>query len=129
MRRFAALQTCLGLLTAFALAPFQHVHTGDGHGDDHDHAGLIHAHFYNLAAPHTNHPGRQFDDVDDDHRAAWQVDTFTVVMTVGVPPFIPSRAPAALFAPSPVAQPLTIIEERGHDPPPVSPSVPRGPPA
>jgi hypothetical protein len=124
MRRFAALQTCVGLLTAFLLAPFQHVHTGDGH----DHAGLIHAHFYNIAAPLTKHTGRQFDDLDD-HRAVWQVDTFTLVMTAGIPPFIPSRAQASLFVPSPAFEPVAIVEECGHDPPSAGQPVPRAPPA
>jgi hypothetical protein len=128
MRRFAALQTCLGLLAAFVVAPFQHVHTGDGPGADHDHAGLIHAHFYSLAAPSTHPTGRQFDD-DDDHRAVWLVDTFTLVMTAGIPPFVPSRAESLIFAPSPAAKPVAIVEERGHDPPVVARSSPRGPPA
>src|SRR5215469_17764387 len=99
MRRLAALQTCLGLVTAFVLAPFQHVHTGGGPGADHDHAGVVHTHFYGVPGPQTQHTGRQFDDIDDDHRAVWSVDTFTVVMTVGIPPFIPIRYPAQLAAP------------------------------
>jgi hypothetical protein len=129
MRRFAALQTCLGLLTAFVVAPFQHVHPEHGPGSDHDHAGLIHSHFYSVPVSHGNHSGRQFDDIDDDHRAVWSIDTYTVVMTVGIPPFIPSPASAALFAPSPSGQPVAIVEERGHDPPPIAHSIPRGPPA
>jgi hypothetical protein len=125
--RFAALPTCVGLLTAFFFAPFQHIHTGYGSGADHDHAGLIHAHFYSIPAAPTKHPGRQFDD-DDDH-AVRLVNTFTLVMTAGIPPFMPSRAPAQLFAPSPALHPVAVIEERGHDPPSSGPLVPRAPPA
>ncbi|MBV9503669.1 MAG: hypothetical protein JO323_01550 [Acidobacteriia bacterium] len=125
MRRFAALQTCLGLLTAFALAPFQHVHTGDG---DHDHAGLVHAHFYGGPIPQTGHGGRHFDD-DDDHRAVWQVDAFTLVLTAGIAPFVPSRAPAILPIPSPTFEPVAVVEECGHDPPCADQIVPRAPPA
>lgn len=128
MRRFAALPTCVALLTAFVLAPFQHIHTGYGHGADHDHAGLVHAHFYSIPAAPAKHTGRQFDD-DDDHGAIRLVNTFTLVVTAGVPPFIPSRAEALLFAPSPVFEPVAVVEERGHDPPSASPLVPRAPPA
>jgi hypothetical protein len=124
--RFAALSTCVGLLTAFFFAPFQHIHTGYGPGADHHHAGLIHAHFYSIPAAPTKHQGRQFDD--DDH-AIRLVNTFTLVMTAGVPPFIPSRAPALLFAPSPALHPVAVVEERGHDPPSSGPLVPRAPPA
>jgi hypothetical protein len=119
----------LGLLTAFVLAPFQHVHTGDGPGADHDHAGLVHAHFYSLAAPQTKHEGRQFDDIDDDHGAVWSVDTLTLVMTSGIPPFIPSYAAALPFVPSPDFEPAAVVEECGHDPPPAHQLVPRAPPA
>jgi hypothetical protein len=127
MRRFAALPTCVGLLTAFVLAPFQHVHTGPG--ADHDHAGLIHAHFYSIAVPLKLHTGRQVDDNDDDHRAVWSVNTFTLVIAHGLPLFIPSRAAALLFFPAPAFEPVAVVEERGHDPPFADQLVPRAPPA
>ncbi len=126
MRRLAALPACVGLLTAFVLAPFQHVHTGNG--PDHDHAGLMHAHFYRLGAPRPQHTGRQFDD-DDEHQAFWAVDTFTLVLTAGIAPFIPSRGPALLFEPSPAFEPVAVVEECGHDPPLAASLVPRAPPA
>jgi hypothetical protein len=128
MRRFVVLPTCVGLLTAFFLAPFQHVHTGYGPEADHDHAGLVHAHFFHVLVPRATQAGRRFDD-DDDHRAVWLVNTFTLVMTAGIPPFIPSRAPALLFVPSPALHPVAVVEERGHDPPSTGPLVPRAPPA
>ncbi len=126
MRRLAALPAWVGLLTAFVMAPFQHVHTGTG--ADHGHTGLIHAHFYNIAAPRTQHTGHQFDD-DDDHQAIWAVDTFTLVLTAGITPFIPSRGPALLFIPSPILRPVVMVEECGHDPPSADPLIPRAPPA
>src|SRR5579875_1168604 len=129
MRRFAALPTCVGLLTAFFFAPFEHVHTGHGAGADHDHAGLIHAHFYSIAAPLKRHKGPQFDDDDDDHGAVWSVNTFTLAIAPGIPLFLPTPASALLFAPSPAFEPVAVVEERGHDPPSAGPLVPRAPPA
>jgi hypothetical protein len=127
MLRFAALPTCVGLLTGFFLAPFQHVHSGHGPGDL-DHVVVMHAHFYAIPARQTKHTGRQVDD-DDDHEAVWAVNTFTLVMTAGIPPFILSRASALFFVPSPVVQPVALVEERGHDPPSFGQLVPRAPPA
>jgi hypothetical protein len=38
MRCTVALQTCLALLLAFSVSPFEHAHTGAG--ADHDHGAL-----------------------------------------------------------------------------------------
>jgi hypothetical protein len=130
MRCFAALLTSLGLLLAFLLAPFQHVHTG---GADHDHAGLIHAHFYmhieSLPASRAEHNSAGIDDVDDDHAAAKSLDTFTLVLTAGFVPFVPSLGAVLLFVPAYSFQPVEIVEQRGHDPPCIDRSIPRAPPA
>lgn len=131
MRCFAALQTCLALLLAFFVAPFQHVHTGPD--SDHGHAGLIHAHFYNV---HSNsvsgfveeHQGRQLVD-SDDHATARALDTFTLVLTTGLSPFIPSLGGVFPFVLSDTFQPVEVVEERGHDPPCLDRSIPRAPPA
>jgi hypothetical protein len=133
MRCFAALQTSLGLLLAFFLAPFQHVHTGHGAGADHDHSGLIHAHFYthfdSVRAPRAERRGQEIDDADDDHATVKSLDTFTLVLTTGFAPFVPSLGEILLFVPSSTFQPVQLVEERGHDPPCVDRSIPRAPPA
>src|SRR5258708_4766215 len=133
MRCFAALQTCLALLLAFLLAPFQHVHTGQGSGPEHDHAGLIHAHFYThfegVPASRAEHRGQEIDDPADAHAAAWSLDTFTLVLTAGLAPFVLPQGPAVLFVPSKTLQPAAVVEERGHDPPTFDRSIPRAPPS
>jgi hypothetical protein len=129
MRRVAALQTCLALLLAFFVAPFEHVHTGGGPGADHDHSGLIHAHFYSVSRPVGKRHGSELVDSDDDHATAWSVDTFTLVLTAGLSPFVPSLGHVLLFAPSATFSPVAVVEERGHDPPLVDRSNPRAPPS
>jgi hypothetical protein len=129
MRRIATLQTCIALLVAFLLAPFQHVHTGT----DHDHSELLHAHFYHFhaAADLLEEPrGAQFADFDDDdHADAHSLDTFTIEIAAALAPFIPSRGPVLAFVPSKTVHPVEVVEERGHDPPCVDRSIPRAPPA
>src|SRR5579863_608318 len=103
MRCLIALQTCLALLLAFLLAPFQHVHTGHGSADDHGHAGLIHAHFHThfdsvLGSREEPH-GPEIDDVDDDHVAAWSLDTFTLVLNAGLAQFALPQERTILFVP------------------------------
>src|SRR5580700_9992767 len=91
MRRTLALQCCLAFVTAFILAPFQHVHRG---GDHHDRAPLIHSHLYGHhhdQHPHVDKPGeREIENADEDK--ATSLDTFTLVLAADFPPFVPSRA-------------------------------------
>jgi hypothetical protein len=124
MRSVLALQTCLGLLASFFVAPFEHVHQG---GADHEHAGLIHAHFYSLPSPHRN-TGPAWDDGEDDHASAWSVDTFTLTLTTVLAPFVPSRGPKLEVILSEFFQPVETIEERAHAPPSLDSSIPRAPP-
>jgi hypothetical protein len=131
MRCLTALQTCLALLLAFFVSPFQHIHTGSGADHDHDHSATMHAHFYHIAAVHEGHHGPELIDTDDDdHAAVWPVDSFTLVLSAGLTPFVPSRFEATFFTPAiPVAW-VDVVEERGHDPPPVADrSIPRAPPS
>jgi hypothetical protein len=118
MRCAVALSTCLSLVPAFLLAPFQHVH-------EHEHSTTVHAHFY-TARPSTA-PG--ITDDDDDHDIAQSVDTFTLVLTAGFAPFVPSVGPALLFVPSKTFEPVAVVEERGHDPPCIACRIPRAPPS
>ena len=128
MRRFAGLHTCFALLLAFTLAPFQHVHAGSGSGD-HDHGGLIHAHFYGASTQHTDGHGLEFQDSDDDHAAAWSLDTFTLELAAGFKPFVPFRGLIIQFVPSVTFEPVEVVEECGHDPPCIDRSIPRAPPS
>jgi hypothetical protein len=126
MRCAAALQTCLALLLAFFVSPFQHVHPGS----DHDHSATMHAHFYRIAAAHEQRRGPQLEDADDDdHDAVWSVDSFTLVPTAVLTWSVPARTAAEFFVrPVPVAW-VDTVEQRGHDPPQIDRSIPRAPPS
>lgn len=129
MRCIAALQTCVALLLAFLLAPFQHVHAADGSGTDHDHSTIIHAHFYEALAERAEQQGPQVDHSDGDHATARSLDTFTLVISASLSPFAPSLGPCLLFVPSETFQPVEVVEQRGHDPPCLDQSIPRAPPS
>jgi hypothetical protein len=129
MRCIVALQTCLALLLAFLLAPFQHVHAAQGSGTDHDHSTIIHAHFYETLPARVERDGPQVDDFDDDHATARSLDTFTLVITASLSPFVPSLGLALLFVPSETFHPVEVVEQRGHDPPCLDRSIPRAPPS
>jgi hypothetical protein len=124
MRGIAALQTCMALLLAFFLAPFQHVHTG--HGSD-----TVHAHFYHFqGAGRAEEPhGSPALDSDDDHASARSLDTFTLVLTAGLSLFVPPQGRVLLFVPAETFQPVEVVEECGHDPPSAGRSIPRAPPS
>jgi len=125
--RFTALQSCLALLVAFVVAPFEHVHPG---GADHDHSAVVHAHFYSVHGAVPDGQGPQIADADDDdHDEVWSVDTFTLVLPAGHAPFVVPRGPVVDFIPGEVYAPVEIVEERGHDPPCVDRSIPRAPPS
>jgi len=119
------------MLLSLFLAPFEHIHTGSG--PDHDHAGLIHSHFYqvyHVARPAPDQQGPQLVDADDDdHVTAQAVDTFTLVLPADLAAYLPERGPTLAFVPSVTFEPVQIIEERGHDPPAIDWSIPRAPPA
>ena len=122
MRRVAAIQTCVSLVLALCLAPFQHVHV------DHDHGVLVHAHPYAQARAHEHSRGAQIDDVDD-HASVKSLDTFTLAFAPRVVPFVLPEGsvlePVSLAAP----EPINIVEACAHDPPDADLSISRGPPA
>jgi hypothetical protein len=126
MRFVTALQTCLALLLAFFVSPFQHVHPGS----EHDHSATMHAHFYRIASAPAQHQGLWLEDADDDdHDAVWAVDSFTLVPTAALTLFVPARSAAAFFVrPMPIAW-VDAVEQRGHDPPDIDRSIPRAPPS
>ncbi|MBV9769221.1 MAG: hypothetical protein JOZ32_06600 [Bryobacterales bacterium] len=127
MRFATTIQTCLALLLAFFVSPFQHVHPGS----DHDHTATIHAHFYSLV-PHVEHgSGVTLEDADDDdHDAVWAVDSFTLVPAAVLTIAAPTSAMVELCDPTlPIAR-VDVVEERGHDPPQdCAPRIPRAPPS
>ena len=127
IRCLTTIETCLALLMAFVVAPFQHVHPGS----DHDHGATIHAHFYRIGPRSDCRAGLQLQntDDDDDHDAVWSVDSFTLVLPPALAPFIPARALMQLFRPVvPVAW-VDVVEECGHDPPETPGLIPRAPPS
>lgn len=128
MRPALAVQVCLALFQAFLLAPVQHVHEtpeADSAGSR-GHSVLIHSHFSpHLAAPV---PGSGPAITDNDGPEAWSLDTFTVVLPVGMHAVVLSPAPDIIYLPQPIGGAAVDVEERAHDPPVVCPSIPRAPP-
>jgi hypothetical protein len=122
MRRFAALQTCVSLVLALCLAPFQHVH------EDHDHGVLIHAHPYAQARVHEHSRGAQIDDVDD-HASVKSLDTFTLAFAPKVAPVVLTRGPVLEPVSLAAPEPINIVDACAHDPPDADLSISRGPPA
>lgn len=129
MRRAAAVQTCLALVLAFFVAPFQHVHPVGSH-HDHD-AGLLHAHFHLApASVGDSHDLRlEAPDDDDDHALAQSSDTFMLRLVARPSLGLPSHGPRVEFIPARTIDPVDVVEERGHDPPFIGKSNPRGPPS
>lgn len=122
MRRVAALQTCVSLVLALCLAPFQHVH------EDHDHGVLIHAHPYAQARVHEHSRGAQIDDLDD-HASVKSLDTFTLAFAPKVAPVVLTRGPVLEPVSLAAPEPINIVDACAHDPPDADLSISRGPPA
>jgi hypothetical protein len=131
MRCLTALQTCLALVLAFLVAPFEHVHPAST--ASHDHPAIMHAHFYHVRHVATELRGAELlasdGDDDDDHDAVWSVDSFTLAITSLWAPFILPRRQVFIFDRTTTIAPVEIVEERGHDPPCVDRSIPRAPPS
>jgi len=125
MRRAIALQGCVGLLYAFTLAPFEHVH--HGHDSGHDHSSFIHSHFYVVEADHDDSVP-EIEDPHDQHSAS-PLDTFTVVPSATFAISLPPQSAVVFSEPSLSSVKIEVVEERGHDPPPFTRSIPRAPPA
>lgn len=127
MRPVLAVQVCLALFQAFLLAPVQHVHESGDDDSGHEHSTVIHAHF----SPHLPISVRRtgLAITDDDGREAWPLDTFTIVLPMGMHAAVPSPAPEIVYAPRVVVGSVVAVEERTHDPPARHFSNPRAPPA
>jgi hypothetical protein len=142
MRRVATIPCCLAFVTAFVLAPFQHVHHGHEPGHDHGHAPLVHSHLSPHHHDHVDVPGRaqaaersvvrdfeepEIESADDDDQPV-SLDTFTLVLTTHVAPFIPTRMPVIALARTETSTSFEVVEERGNGPPPLRRAPPRAPP-
>lgn len=128
MRTALAVQVSLALIQSFLLSPVQHVHENpepDSAGG-HEHSVLIHSHF----SPHMAMPvaGGGPAITDNDGPEAWSLDTFTVVLPVGMHAAALSPAPDIIYTPQPSGGTVADIDERAHDPPARCPSIPRAPP-
>jgi hypothetical protein len=123
MRRAMAIECCLALVIGFVLAPLQHVHRDEGHA----HSPFIHAHLHAHHHDHVDKPGEHEIESSDEDQAS-PIDTFIVVLTPDVSPFIPTRAPGVIPEPAATRVSFALIEERGHDPPYRPHSPPRAPP-
>lgn len=127
MRSVTAVSTFCSLLSAFCLAPFQHVHSHDGYASE------IHAHFYALFDPELDSHGNDSEgarlESDDDHASARSLDTFTLSLAPTLTPFtLPQTHSLHLVRPL-VPAPVEPVEACAHDPPAVRFSSPRAPPA
>ena len=129
MRPVLAVQVCLALFQAFLLAPVQHVHeTPDGESAaGHEHATVIHSHFSAHPAVAVHYAGPAI--TDDDGEEIWPLDTFTIVLPMGMHAVVPQPAAEIAYTPRVVAGAAVAVEERAHDPPDREASVPRAPPA
>jgi hypothetical protein len=140
MRRVIALQGCLALVFAFFLAPYQHVHEGqcDGRGSNgfYDDSTVVHAHpflFSHVHADvfsvlHKNDDRTSVGEPSEEH-ASWWLNNSSLILNGAILPVVLPKSvnvPALTVA---SFSGVTIIDERGHDPPPMDCSVPRAPPA
>lgn len=131
MRRVVVPPVCLVLLSAFFLAPYQHVHLGTNRvaGADHDHADVIvHTHFYVESIRINRSGGSNLKDSHGDH-ASQLLDIFTPLPQASLSEFALPELWLLLFPPSDLlAGSVEVTEPCGHDPPLLDFSVPRAPP-
>jgi len=118
----------VALVVAFFLAPFQHVHHGDG--ADHDHGSFIHTHFYRVVLEENEEHGDGGPEIEHRHdgHTASPLDTFTIVPTALFALIFPPQFVVVIPALFPSFVRVEIVEERGHSPPATALSVPRTPP-
>src|SRR4029077_4115429 len=140
MRRLLVIQGCLALLFAFFSAPYQHVHEGqcDGRGSRgffdnstvvHAHASLLpHIHADVFAVSHKRNDRTSVEESSEEH-ASWWLNNSSLVLHNALLVFALPRSAAVPALTAASFSVITIVEERGHDPPLLNCSVPRAPPA
>src|SRR5438445_5707607 len=130
LRRFAGLQTCLALVLAFAMGPFQHVHQSQDHhpgGQDEEVSTLVHAHPYGISVAVTADGHARIDDLHHAH-AAWSLETFTILPPLPQVFFFQPESKVLPLEPAESFFAVEMAERRGHDPPPLERLSPRAPP-
>lgn len=130
MRRLALIPSCLALVQAFFMAPYQHVHIGLGHDKHGDHyeSTIVHAHPYAISVPTNANSSPAVQRYHKPH-ASVALDTF-ITLTQGVPfLFFQPEPPIQIFVPTQAFVSLEITEPCGHDPPDLDFCSPRAPPA
>ena len=131
MRRYAVYPALLALVLAFFMAPYQHVHVHQGHGHDDgrdDDSPVVHVHPYGISIPVEEDTGSRAAVSHKEH-VAWSLDSFTLTIQNGFALFVQTESSITLFVPSKSFVPMEIVRPRGHDPPQLSLSAPRSPPA
>lgn len=127
MRPVLAAQLCLAVFQAFLLAPVQHVHETPDGGAAGEHSTVIHSHFSAHFAIPIRDGGLVIDD--NDGAEAWSLDTFTIVLPMGMNAVVPSLAPDLIYDPRAIVGATVAVDERAHDPPLRDSFIPRAPPA
>jgi hypothetical protein len=140
MRRLTALQACMAMVFAFFMAPYQHVHSGqcDGRGSRgvFENSTVVHAHPFVFShvhtdvasLPHGSSDGTRVEESSDEH-ASWWLNNSSLVLHSALLLFALPKSADIPWLTADSFSVITIVEERGHDPPPLDCSVPRAPPA
>jgi hypothetical protein len=121
--------TSLMLLQAFLMAPFQHVHLGNGHhahGEGHE-SPMVHSHFYSAISAEAQPTGASLDHSHQAH-ASLSLDTFTTLPHAALIFALEPEAEALVYTPAQSDVFTETIEPRGHDPPRLEGLAPRAPP-
>ena len=128
-RHLASIAALLGLLQAFFMAPYQHVHVGLGHGrhTDHGESAIVHAHPYAFSVPLDQNRGAKVAHSHQPHVSV-ALDIFTPIAQGALLLYFQPESPARIFVPSESAILIEVTEPRGHDPPLAANEVPRAPP-
>ena len=139
MRRLAILQGCLALLSAFFMAPYEHVHQGQGGGEGtkgfHDHSVVVHVHPFLFSHVHSDAvsvPRRRDDSATIEssaEHASWSLNSFSLILHSALFLFFQPRSAVIPVISAESFTTIEIVEELGHDPPCIDRSVPRAPPA
>lgn len=140
VRRFLALQGCLALLLALFLAPYQHVHSGQcdgrGSGGFFENSTVVHAHPFLFSHVHADlfslrhgtNDGARVEESSDEH-AAWWLNSSSLLLHGAILLFVVPQSTAIAAQTDASFTTLEVVDEQGHDPPPLDCSVPRAPPA
>jgi hypothetical protein len=128
--RLVGFGTCLAMVWALLMGPFQHVHERhDAHhgSEGHDELPLVHTHPYGISFSAGPDGQRRIQDSHGSH-AAWSLDTFTVILDAPQFLFLPTESKVRSAVPAESFFTAELTEARSHDPPTLSHLFPRAPP-